>query len=131
MSEHLENRRGEERRKRARGGRRPGDVDGFAPLVLLVGSSRQIAEGSDAILVKLKFAVATSPTVDDAIRVLADLRPEVIVASAADAAAIRAASAVPVVVAPPVDDSPERLTDRVLRTVRGKPVETLGPHEIY
>ena len=23
------------------------------------------------------------------------------------------------------------LTDRVLRTVRGKPVETLGPHEIY
>jgi hypothetical protein len=124
MSEHPENRRGADRRKHARGGRRPGDVDGFAPLVLLVGSGRQIAEGSDAILAKLKFAVATSPTVDDAIRVLGDLRPEVIVASAADADAIRAASAVPVVVVPPADGPPERLTDRVLQTIRGNPLET-------
>ena len=97
----------------------------------LVGSGRQIAEGSDAILATLKFAVATSPTVDDAIRVLGDLRPEVIVASAVDVGAIRAAPAVPVVVVPPAEDSPERLTDRVLRTVRGNAVEALGPHETY
>ncbi|HVL67433.1 MAG TPA: hypothetical protein VM364_09240 [Vicinamibacterales bacterium] len=122
MNEQTEKRQGPDRRRRPRGGRRPGDVDGFAPLVLLVGDEEQIAEGSDAILARLKFAVATSRTVDEALRILPDLRPDLIVASERDADAIRAVGAVPVVLAPAGDRSPERLTDRVLQTLRADPV---------
>jgi ADP-heptose:LPS heptosyltransferase len=113
--------RGPDRRRQPRGGRRPEDIDGFSPLVLLVGGGSHVAEGAEAILARLKFAVATSPTLDEALRILPDLRPELIVAGESDAEAIRAAVRVPVVLAAAPEDSPERLTERILQALRGRP----------
>lgn len=123
MPDELKSRNEVDRRRKPRGGRRPEDVDGLTPLVLLVGQDRQIVEGSEAILAKLKFAVARSANVDEALRVLDDLRPELIVVSGGDAEALRAAARVPVLLALPApDDSPERLADRVLQAFRSRPV---------
>lgn len=98
-------------------------MEGFAPLVLLVGEGRHIAAGAEAILAKLKFAVATSPTTDEALRVLPDLRPGLIVVGEEEAEVIRAAAGVPVVIArPATDETPEQLTERILRTLRSAAV---------
>ncbi len=67
-------RRGPDRRRQPRGGRRPEDRDGCAPLILLVGNDRGVVDKAEAILAKLKFAVSTSGSVDKALRVLPDLR---------------------------------------------------------
>ena len=96
----LEMRRGPDRRRRPRGGRREGDLDGVAPLVLLVGNQPDVTASAEAILAKLRFAVATSSTVEDALRVASDLHPDVVVAAEAVAAEI------------------EQRADRPLRLVR-------------
>ena len=46
-------------------------------------------DAAGAVLAKLKFAVAPSPTVDDALKILVSLRPDLIVAREEDAARIR------------------------------------------
>ena len=89
MANTPEQRRGPDRRVRSRGGRREEDRDGFAPLVLLVGDDAGVAEQSEAVLAKLRFGVAVSGTVEDALRVLTGLRPDIVVASSADADRIR------------------------------------------
>jgi hypothetical protein len=82
-----EQRQGPDRRRQPRGGRRPSDPDGFAPLVMVVGDDAvRLAE---AVLAKLRFAVTTSRTADDAARVVPDLKPDIIVAESTDAARIR------------------------------------------
>ena len=124
MPDSTREQRGPDRRRQPRGGRRPEDRDGFAPLVLLVGPGSHVAAGADAILARLKFAVATSQSLQEALRIMRDLRPELIVAGESDAEAIRAAAPVPVVLGGvPPDDSPERLTERILQTLRGRPIE--------
>lgn len=89
MPNTPEHRRGPDRRKLARGGRRTGDPGGFAPLVLLVGSPETVVTNSETILAKLRFAVAMSNSVDDALRVMTGIRPDVIVAEAEAASRIR------------------------------------------
>jgi PleD family two-component response regulator len=89
MGETTENRRGPERRRQPRGGRRGDDPAGFAPLVLLVGDDATVVEGSEAVLAKLHFGVTVSETVDEALRVLTSLRPDIVVASPTDAPRIR------------------------------------------
>jgi hypothetical protein len=89
MPNTPEHRRGPDRRKLARGGRRTGDPGGFAPLVLLVGSAETVVTNSETILAKLRFAVAMSNSVDDALRVMTGIRPDVIVAEAEAASRIR------------------------------------------
>jgi PleD family two-component response regulator len=84
-----EQRRGPDRRIRPRGGRREEDREGFAPLVLLVGDAAGLVEQSEAVLAKLRFGVTVSSNVDDALRVLTGLRPDIVVAGAADAHRIR------------------------------------------
>ena len=87
MSYTPEQRQGPDRRRQPRGGRRPTDPEGFAPLVMVVGDDAvRLAE---AVLAKLRFAVTTSRTVDDAARVLPDLKPDIVVAASPDAARIR------------------------------------------
>src|SRR5215210_3059896 len=81
--------RGPERRRRARGGRRAEDATGFAPLVLLVGNDPTMVESSEAVLAKLRFGVTISGSVDDALRVLTALHPDIVVASPEDAPRIR------------------------------------------
>ncbi len=81
--------RGPERRRLPRGGRRGADSGGFAPLVLLVGEGASVIAQSEAVLAKLRFAVATSGSVEEALRVVAGIRPDVVVADADAASRIR------------------------------------------
>ena len=78
-----------DRRGRPRGGRRPTDIEGLSPLVMVVGDQSAVGNLAEAVLAKLKFAVSPSASVDDALRVLTTLRPDIIVAKADDAARLR------------------------------------------
>ena len=67
-------RQGADRRHRSRGGRRTSDQTGFAPLVLLVDEDADSGARCEAILAKLRFAVAR-PYLSEATRVMDALRP--------------------------------------------------------
>ena len=56
---------------------------------MVVGDHAAVGDATGAVLAKLKFAVAPSPTVDDALKILISLRPDLIVAREEDAARIR------------------------------------------
>jgi len=117
----LPERRGVDRRRLPRGGRRAGDREGFAPLVMLVGDEPAIIDGSEAILAKLRFAVATSRSVDDALRVLPNLKPDLVVAGEGDEARLRSGTPahVPVVVMNRgMQENPEALIEAIRRTLR-------------
>lgn len=125
MAHILEHRSGgPDRRRLPRGGRRADDVNGHAPLVLLVGGDADVVGQSEAVLAKLRFAVATSATVDAALRVMSGLRPDIVVANAEDAARLRLESPdhVPVVV---LDDdmrsSREALVEGIREAIRANP----------
>jgi CheY-like chemotaxis protein len=119
MQPESENRRRPSRRRQPRGGRRAEDLAGSAPLILLVGDGPSVVEGAEAILARLKFAVSTSANVDDAVRVLPQLRPDLVVTSEQDGARLRDAANVPVVVrrsGAQVD--PDVLIEDIVRTLR-------------
>src|SRR5678816_831525 len=82
MTVSSEQRRQSDRRKVARGGRRPTDKTGFAPLVLVADEDDESGQMCEVILAKLRFAVARVDSLDKAINVLGSLRPDVIVARA-------------------------------------------------
>jgi hypothetical protein len=56
---------------------------------MIVGDHAAVGDAAGAVLAKLKFAVAPSPTVDNALKILVSLRPDLIVAREEDAARIR------------------------------------------
>jgi DNA-binding NtrC family response regulator len=114
-------RRGPDRRRRPRGGRREEDREGFAPLVMLVGDEPGVMDRSEAILAKLRFAVATSSSVDHALRALPDLKPDLVVAGEWDGARIRSSAPdhMPIVVmSQGMQDDPEALIEEIRRTLR-------------
>ena len=121
MSDGKNLRGGVDRRRQPRGGRRPADTDGFAPLVMVVGDHAAVGDAALAVLAKLRFAVTPSATVDEALRVLTTLRPNIIVAAAADAARLRIEcpehNAV-VVVNGEMRDDPELLIDEIRSALR-------------
>lgn len=123
MDDTPDHRRGPDRRRQARGGRRPEDRDGSAPLVLLVGSERGLVDKAEAILAKLKFAVSTSGSVDEALRVLPDLRPDIVVVAQRDEARIRSeAQFVPIVLMRSgAEDDSESLIEDIRTTLRANP----------
>ena len=114
-------RRGPDRRSRPRGGRRSEDKNGYAPLVMLVDADAASGERCEAILAKLRFAVAPARSVDEALRVMTALRPEIVVASKADAGRLRAEAPehVPVVA---VEEglAPETLVEEIRKAIRGQ-----------
>ena len=116
-------RRGPDRRRQPRGGRRPEDRDGCAPLILLVGNDRGVVDQAEAILAKLKFAVSTSGSVDEALRVLPDLRPDIVVVAQKDEARIRGdAQLVPIVLMRSgADDNSESLIEDIRTALRANP----------
>jgi hypothetical protein len=56
---------------------------------MVVGDHAAVGDAAGAVLAKLKFAVAPTPTVEDALKILVSLRPDLIVAREEDAARIR------------------------------------------
>lgn len=122
MAHTADHRRGPDRRKLARGGRRTGNPAGFAPLVLLVGTGESVVARSELVLAKLRFAVATSATVEDALRVMTGIRPDVVVAEAADASRIRleAPEHLPVVVmSDDMRDDNDHFVEGIRASLRG------------
>ena len=89
MPSTTERRQGPDRRKAPRGGRRPEDKSGFAPLVLVVGDGRRPEREAEAILARLNFAVAPAADLAEAKRVIESLNPDLIVAHADDAERLR------------------------------------------
>ena len=122
MPHTSDHRRGPDRRRLPRGGRRNEDPGGFAPLVLLVGQGETVTAQSEAILAKLRFAVTTSGSVDEALRVMAGLRPDVVVAEPEAAARIRleAPEHVPVVeMSEAMRNNREVLIEGIRESIRG------------
>jgi hypothetical protein len=89
MPNTSEHRQGSDRRRQPRGGRRAGDAGDFAPLVLLIGNDGVVTDMAEAVLAKLRFAVTTSKSVEDALKVLPGLRPDIVVADADSAETIK------------------------------------------
>jgi hypothetical protein len=114
-------RQGRDRRREPRGGRRPHDKAGFAPLVLVADEDAESGAMSEVILAKLRFAVARVDSVDKAVTVLGTLRPDVIVARAKDLAPLQRAawpSGVPFVAVTEENREPEALVDSIRRAIR-------------
>jgi hypothetical protein len=114
-------RRGRDRRKEARGGRRPHDKPGFAPLVLVADEDAESGAMSEVILAKLRFAVARVDSVDKAITVLGTLRPDVIVARAKDLSPLQRAawpSGVPFVAVTDEIREPDAPVNALRRAIR-------------
>lgn len=106
-----------DRRRRHRGGRRDNDVFGLTPLVLVIGGEKPAAAASEAVLAKLRFGVATSDTADEALALIATLRPDVVVVPPEDLSRVR--SEVPeqlAVVA--MRDDPELVVEDIRRSLK-------------
>ena len=71
---------GPDRRRFARGGRRTTDMAGYAPMVVVIDGDATRLDLSEAILAKLRFAVAPFASVDRALTAMHAIMPEVIVA---------------------------------------------------
>jgi hypothetical protein len=77
-------RQGGDRRHEPRGGRRPTDSPGFAPLVLVADEDAASGDMCEALLATLRFAVARVDSVDKAVAVISTLLPDIIVARGHD-----------------------------------------------
>ena len=121
MTVTSEQRLGPDRRKLARGGRRPTDKTGFAPLVLVADENDETGHMCEVILAKLRFAVARADSVDKAISVLGTLRPDVIVARGRDVSPLQRAawpSGVPFVSVTDDIQEPDALIQAIRRAIR-------------
>ena len=110
-----------DRRRQSRGGRRPSDTDGFTPLVLVADEEAGNRDMCEAILAKLRFAVAPVDSVEQALKVIATLRPDVIVAHARDVSALQRAaspSGVPLVIVTDEMREPDRLVSAIRHAIR-------------
>ena|SRR5690348_11184018 len=119
MTDASERRLGPDRRSRPRGGRRTTDQAGYAPLVLVVDHDAHGREACEAILAKLRFAVAPVESAEKALSLMAALKPDIVVARDRDAAVLRGIAA-PLVVMEEAQD-PLALVEDIRRALRGAP----------
>src|SRR5436309_2668791 len=71
---------GPDRRRFARGGRRTIDPAGYAPMVVVIDNDATRLDVAEAILAKLRFAVAPFASVERALSAMHALMPEIVVA---------------------------------------------------
>jgi CheY-like chemotaxis protein len=109
----------------ARGGRRPGDVQGFAPLILVADDDLDTSARCEAILAGLRFAVAPARTSEEALRVMHALKPNLVVMHLKDGAGLqermaadRATADVPIVNVTPEISEPGALIEEIRRVLR-------------
>src|SRR5580765_4139717 len=109
--------RGSDRRKYPRGGRRTEDRPGFTPLVMVIDPDPDRRHISEAILAKLRFAVAPVESVDKALSVIRSLAPAAIVGHADDLQRMR--NVLPLETIPFIAVSDEMArTDKLVQLVR-------------
>lgn len=120
MPGRPDKRQGADRRSRPRGGRRAGDKAGYAPLILVVDENAENGARCEAILAKLRFAVAPAHTVDEALRVMDALRPNLIVARVKDIARLKRGmpTGVPVVTLTDERNDLDAMVDDIRRALR-------------
>ncbi len=126
MADEYQNRRsGGDRRSAPRGGRRPGDPRGYSPLILVADEDASNGARCVAILSKLRFAVAPAHSLDEAIKVLHSLHPNLIVARLSDEPALREQMArdpelgqIPIVTLTAANDDPDVLTEEIRAALR-------------
>src|SRR5262245_36443062 len=118
-------RRSPDRRATPRGGRRPGDIQGYSPLILVADDDANSGAHCVAILARLRFAVAPAHSVDEAIKVMTSLHPTLIVTRLKDEAALRAQMAanpelhdIPIVTLTPENDAPQLMIEEIRRALR-------------
>jgi PleD family two-component response regulator len=116
---------GADRRRAARGGRRPGDVQGFAPLILVADDDLDNSARCEAILAGLRFAVAPARTSEEALRVMHALKPNLVVMHLKDGtglqermAADQATADVPIINITPEISEPTALIQEIRRVLR-------------
>jgi hypothetical protein len=110
-----------DRRKEPRGGRRPTDAQGFAPLILVADEDAASGDMCEALLATLRFAVARVDSVDKAVQVISTLLPDVIVARGRDVSPLQRAawpSGVPFVIVTDEISEPATLIDAIRDAIR-------------
>ena len=110
-----------DRRKEPRGGRRPTDKTGFAPLILVADEDAASGDMCEALLATLRFAVARVDSVDKAVQVISTLLSDVIVARGRDVSPLQRAawpSGVPFVTVTEGLGDPEALLDAIRQAIR-------------
>jgi hypothetical protein len=123
-----EPRQGSDRRREARGGRRPGDAPGFAPLVLVADEDANGGDMCEALLATRRFAVARVDSVAKAVSVISTLLPDVIVARGRDLSPLQRAawpSGVPFVTVTEDLGEPEALLEAIRQAIRSARLASL------
>ena len=126
MTDGFQNRRsGADRRSSPRGGRRPGDPHGFSPLILVADDDASNGARCVAILSKLRFAVAPVYSVEEAMKVVRSLHPNLIVARLSDEPELRRQmagdpelTAIPIVTMTAANDDPDVLIEEIRAALR-------------
>ena len=125
MSPEKDRRDVPDRRRTPRGGRRPTDPMGYSPLILVADDDANNGARCVAILAKLRFAVAPAYSVEEAVKVMEALRPNLIVARLADEPALRAQMAsnpaigdIPLITMTAENDDPVGLIEEIRRALR-------------
>jgi PleD family two-component response regulator len=118
-------RRLSDRRTTPRGGRRPGDPQGYSPLILVADDDANSGARCVAILARLRFAVAPAHSVDEAIKIMSSLHPTLIVARLKDEVALRKQMAgnpelgdIPIVTLTPENDAPQIMIEDIRKALR-------------
>jgi PleD family two-component response regulator len=126
MSSESDRRDVPDRRRNPRGGRRPGDPQGYSPLILVADDDAEAGARCVAILARLRFAVAPCHSVEEAIKVMEALRPTLIVARLRDEPALRAEmknnpaiGEIPLLTLTPENDAPQLLIEAIRKTLSG------------
>ena len=107
-------------RVKARGGRRPDDLAGLSPLVLVVGNAQERESECGVILSRLHFAVAPATDVAEALRVIDAVHPDLIVAGPSSAEHLRRdrTIALPLVEFDPAREDGDVLVERIRSAMR-------------
>ena len=123
--EEQDRRHDSDRRNSPRGGRRPGDVQGYSPLILVADDDANSGARCVAILARLRFAVAPAHSVGEAVKVMTSLHPTLIVARLKDEAVLREQMAndpaigdIPIVTLTAENEAPQLLIEDIRRVLR-------------
>ena len=88
---------------------------------MVVGNHAAVGDAAGAVLAQLKFAVVPAGSVEDALRIMQTMRPDIVTANAEDAARIgreRPEGHAMVVVEDAMRDNAQLLVDEIESTLR-------------